>query len=89
MLKPTYWAHDLTFSETVSDSFNNIVNVVEREGRGHPGYMVRWVEENLFYPSQINAAIAHDIAPNRMSDHLNNRLENVDGKHFERVVLAA
>jgi len=51
--------------------------------------MIRCVEENLTYPSQLKASLAHGIHPNRMSDHLNGRLDHVDGKHFERVQLAA
>lgn len=79
-----------SFSDSdITDSFNTVVNVLEREGRGHPGYMVKCIEDNITYSSQLKAATAYDIHPNRMSDHLNGRLEHLDGKHFERIVLAA
>lgn len=98
--KPTYWAHQpmqspptghigFTFSD-IQDSFNNnVINVLEREGRGHPGYMIRCVENELTYVSQKQAALAFDVSPKRISDHMNGRLADVDGYHFERIVLAA
>jgi len=91
--KPTYWAHRPMQSPPtghIGSSFfskpsMNIVSVIEREGRGHPGYLTEWVEEDLIYKSQKQAALNHGVHPNRMSDHINGRLESLDGKHFKRV----
>ena len=97
--KPTYWAHrpvqspptghiGFTFSNTeIHDSFN-VVNAFEREGRGHPGYLTRCLETKMTWPTQKAAAYAHGVHPNRMSDHLNGRLEHLNGNHFERIYLA-
>ena len=50
-----------------TDSFNlfssgnnspNIVNVLEREGRGHPGYMTHCLDLDTYYPSQTVAAVS-------------------------------
>lgn len=67
----------------------NLVNVMEREGRGHPGYLTRCVETGLTYLTQTEAALANGIHPTRMSDHLNGRLSHVGGLHFERICMAA
>jgi hypothetical protein len=98
--KPTYWAHqsvkspltghiDFHFNKSRIDNSFNVVNVNERNGRGHPGYMTRCLEDNLTWMSQKEAANANNIHPNRLSDHLNGRLDHVDGKHFERIYMAA
>lgn len=76
------------FSKVISNG-DQIVNVLEREGRGHPGYLVLHKETDVVYPSQKVAADAFDINYKHMSDHLNGRKEHVNNQHFERVKLTA
>ena len=75
----------------IGDNSNNnsIVNVFEREGRGHPGYMIQDKLTGLVYKSQKEACDILDINYKHMSDHLNGRKEDILGRHFERVTLAA
>lgn len=68
---------------------NGVVNVFEREGRGHPGYMVRCLENGLTYNSQKAAAMDLDLNEMRLSQHLNGAREQVGGLHFERINMAA
>ena len=76
------------FSNSVfNGNVKNVVSVKERTGRGHPGYIVRCIEDNLGFESQNDAARAYNVHPTTMSDHLNGRADNVAGKHFERVNL--
>jgi hypothetical protein len=62
---------------------------VEKEGRGHPGYMVQRIEDGLVWVSQKQAAIAVEVDPSRMSNHLNGRTPQINGEHFARVQLAS
>lgn len=84
---------DISFSNlknnVFNSSFNKVVNVLERDGRGHPGYMVRCIEEDLTWPSQLKTALAHGVHPKTVSDHLNGRAEHVAGHHLERIQMAA
>lgn len=68
---------------------DSVITVLEREGRGHPGYLVRHKESDLVYDSQKAAADAFDFNYTHMSDHLNGRKEDIFGQHFERLHLAA
>jgi hypothetical protein len=65
---------------------NNIITVIERDGRGHPGYLVRCLETNEIFPSQKEAARTMGVYPSLISGHLRGKLPDVDGQHFERVV---
>lgn len=100
--KSRYWAHpsvkspgtghiDFSFSNSefheIKNSFN-VLNVIERDGRGHLGYITRCIEDNLSWTSQKKAAAANGVSPTTMSEHLNNKLGDIYGKHFERVYLA-
>ena len=94
--KHTYWAHrPMKSTHTghigsyIFNSDINITNVVEREGRGHPGYMVRRLEDNVAWFSQKEAAIANGIHPNRMSDHLKGHTPHLNGFHYERLYPSA
>lgn len=69
-------------------SKNNIVTVVEQEGRGHPGYVVRCLETGLTYSTQGEAARAYNVSPSMISSHINRKIDNVNGLHFERVHLS-
>ena len=64
---------------------NNIVTVIEREGRGHPGYLVRCLETNEIFTSQYEAARQLGVWPSIVSGHLNGKLADVAGKHLERI----
>lgn len=63
------------------------VSVVERVGRGHPGYLTRCLENNLVYKSQRAAADALNLNPAHLSDHLNGLRDHVGGMHFERLLI--
>lgn len=80
------------FANTASFSFKNkqtinVINVLEREGRGHPGYPVMCIEDKLVYLSQKAASEAYNFAEGLLSGHLNGKFPDVDGRHFMRVSL--
>ena len=83
--------HAFSFNFLSKDSghINNIVSTVEREGRGHPGYITRWIDEMVDYETQGLAALAHEIEPTIMSLHIRGKIPDIDEKHFERVGIAA
>lgn len=63
---------------------NNLVTV-ELERRGHPGYLVQWVETGDVFPSQNHAAEVLGINPATMSQHLNGKVPHIKGKTFARL----
>lgn len=63
----------------------NVVSVIEREGRGHPGYLVRCLETNQTFPTQGEAARHFASDATTMSRHIVGILPNVKGFHFERL----
>jgi hypothetical protein len=65
----------------------NITTVLDREGRGHPGWPVRNLETKRIFFSQREAAKTFDIPEDVLSGHLKGKFANVDGLHFERVNL--
>lgn len=65
-----------------------VVTVIEREGRGHPGYLVRCLETNDIYPSQTAAAKALDIPPSVITDHINGKFPDAHGFHIERIAIS-
>lgn len=67
---------------------NSTVSVIERTGRGHPGYLTRCLETNTLFKSQRAAADALNLNPAQLSDHINGLREHVNGYHFERLYLA-
>lgn len=67
----------------------NVVTVLDREGRGHPGYPVRNLETKRVFLSQKDAAEAFKIPEGLLSGHINGKFPDVDGLHFERVNLMA
>jgi hypothetical protein len=79
------------FSFLQQNNSGTIRNVIvhERVGRGHPGYQIHCRETNLVWSSQKQAALANDVTVKEMSDHINGRLPDINGLHFERVVMAA
>ena len=63
----------------------NIVTVIAREGRGHPGYLVRCKETGDIFSSQSGAASWAGTSAVNMSQHLSGRFPDVYGLHFERI----
>lgn len=64
---------------------NNVTTVIEREGRGHPGYIVRCIETGEYFLSQNEAAKKIGTYPSLISGHLQGKFPDVDGFHFERL----
>jgi len=60
-----------------------IVNL--RDGRGHPGYLVRCLETGITFATQADAAKSVGASPQNMSSHLNGRFSDVYGLHFKRI----
>lgn len=75
-----------SFFSTVNNQ-NHVVNVLEREGRGHPGYITKCLETLVEYKNQGLAAKHYGVSDAVMSGHLNGKLPDVNGFHFERVGL--
>jgi len=66
---------------------HDIKTVIVREGRGHPGYLIRNVNTNQYFPSQRAAAKFLGIDEMTVSRHLNGKLSHVVGNRLERVAL--
>lgn len=66
----------------------NVTTVLDRDGRGHPGWPVRNLETKRVFFSQKEAADAFGVPEGLISGHIKGKFENVDGLHFERVNLA-
>lgn len=69
-----------------SKQSNNVIAVIEKEGPGHPGYITHCVETGKDFATQGEAARAYGINSKTMSWHMNNKLENANGLHFNRTV---
>lgn len=65
----------------------NVVTVLDREGRGHPGWPVRNLETKRIFFSQKEAADAIGVTESLMSAHVQGKFPDIDGLHFERVSL--
>jgi hypothetical protein len=79
-------------TNTASFIFRNkqtikVTAVLDREGRGHPGWPVRNEETKHIFFSQREAARAFDIPEGRLSGHIKGLYPDVDGLHFERINL--
>jgi len=72
-----------------SGNHTNVVAVVEKEGRGHPGYLVKCLETGEILSSQQQMANKFGIPESVLSDHLRGRFDNANGLHFERLNVAA
>lgn len=77
------------FLSNNNDINANIITVIEREGRGHPGYIVRCLETGEVFLSQTQAAIVMEIPATVISDHLRGKFDHANGYHFERICAAA
>lgn len=67
----------------------NLTTVVDREGRGHPGWPVQNVETKRIFLSQREAARAMGVNEGLLSGHLTGKFDDVNGLHFERINLMA
>lgn len=65
----------------------NVTTVLDREGRGHPGWPVRNIETKRNFLSQVEAAKYFDVSESVLSGHLNGKFPDVNGLHFERISL--
>jgi hypothetical protein len=70
-------------------SRQNVVTVLERDGKGHPGYIIKCLETGQVFPSQASAAKTLGLYPSAISGHLNGKESHAGGFHFERVSIAA
>lgn len=68
---------------------NNVVNVLTREGRGHPGYIIRSLDTDQIFFSQRDAASFFDISETLLSKHLSGKITDAKGLRFERICMAA
>lgn len=75
----------LTFFSKQGEITTNIINVLERDGRGHPGYIVHCKETGDVFASQKQAADAFNIPSAVLSLHIRGKLDDVNGLHFERI----
>ena len=64
----------------------NVVAVIAREGRGHPGYPVMCKETGDIFLSQTGAAVWAGTSAANMSSHILGKFPDVNGWTFERVV---
>ena len=81
---------DMTVNTRPLNIFNNkpitsVVTVVEREGRGHTGYIIRCLETGDVYFTQNEAAEALHVWPSIISRHMNGSIPDINGNHLERV----
>lgn len=67
----------------------DITTNVHAGTRGHPGFLTRWIETGEVFKSQGAAARAAGETEALLSGHLNGKFDSVNGKHFERICMAA
>lgn len=68
-----------------SKQTQKIVNVIEREGRGHPGYITECVETGERWVTQSIAAKDVGTIPIYMSKHVRGLIPDIYGKHYRRI----
>lgn len=73
------------FSLLSNRQTNNIVNVIHKEGPGHPGYPVWDLDDKKLYFTQGEVAKALGTWGSVVSGHLNGKLDDVNGHHLIRV----
>ena len=83
---------DVTTMRSLSFNFlakesGNVTTTISRDGRGHPGYITRWLEGMTDYETQGLAAQEHGVKPSIMSLHIQGRIPDINGDHFSRVVV--
>lgn len=75
----------LSSQSNIVDASENIVNVIEREGRGHPGYLTECIETGKKFLSQGDAAIFEGVSDVTMSNHMTGKLSDINGRHYRRL----
>lgn len=63
----------------------DIVTTIHNGTRGHPGFRVRSLDFMTDYDTQGEVAKIFNISPSMLSSHLNGKIDNVNGLHFERI----
>lgn len=74
-----------SFSLLSNRQTNNVINVIRREGRGHPGYPVFDLDTHIQYNTQGLAAKALNAYPSVVSGHLKGKLPDVNGHRLVHV----
>jgi hypothetical protein len=64
---------------------NNTIAVIERGGRGHPGYPVWCPETNQFWRSQNAVAKDWGVSDSIVSGHVRGKLPDINGNHLHRI----
>jgi hypothetical protein len=65
------------------------VSYISANRQGPPSWVTRCLESGEIYSSQALAAMHEKVDPSYLSKHLNGLMENANGKHFERICMAA
>jgi hypothetical protein len=68
-------------------SKSTVITVIQREGRGRPGFLTYCLETGQAFSSQRMAAISQGVDDAVMSLHIRGKLPDVNGFHFERLYL--
>lgn len=63
----------------------SIVNVLEREGRGHPGYLLYCPELDRIFRSGVEASQETGIPQGVISGVVTGKFPDADGLHFKRI----
>ena len=69
------------------NNINQKVKVIYKGEKGHPGFITKCLETGDVFSSQKKAATFANTSPSNMSSHLSGLFEDVNGLHFERVVV--
>ena len=71
----------------LSNQKSNVVTVIEREGRGHPGYRIMDLDTGVVHLSQADTARALNTYPSVISGHIQGKLSDANGHHLMRVTV--
>jgi len=67
----------------------NSVSYFSADRQGPPSWVVKCKESGNIFSSQNAASVAEEVTISNLSRHLNGLQENANGKHFERICMAA
>lgn len=84
---PNWGSANIASHFSFGDKTINITTVLNRAGRGHPGWPVQNLETNQVFFSQKQAADAFGISETFLSGHLQGKYPDANGLHFQRVNL--
>lgn len=65
------------------------VFLISANRQGAPSWVVRCLETNAIFASQLSAATEMNLPASEISKHLNGAMDHVRGFHFERICMAA